>query len=280
MKRTFSWLSCLSLLLLTACLATNPSPKPLRLSGASYQSTDNDQLAIAVDASGRKHITRVECRIDTGKSCRIIYQSTHVGEQDAYQVWTPVTGYTFRNPDIAVTDSGLAFVTWQNCPDDNPSTRLCSTWFLRSDNDLGAYVLDLGTHSLSSPVVVSRGEVVYAVHEVTIGTSSSALRFCKISDPGYTCYWASDHADTGVPRSQSRRCGEQLRFAATSCGSTVTEQRALPFPATITPRRTRICPPSTKHGNGQLLCLPSPLSRQITLMSITPWPPTKSPATG
>ena len=201
MKRTFSLLALVSLLLLTACLATTPPPGPLRLSGASYQSTDDDQLAVAVDASGRKHIARAECRTDTGKSCRIIYQSTHVGEQGAYQVWTPVTGYTFRNPDIAVTNSGLAFVTWQNCPDDNPSTRLCSTWFLRSDNDLGAYVLDIGTHSLSAPVVVSRGEVVYAVHEVTVGTASSALRFCKISDPEYDCFWASDHADTGLPRS-------------------------------------------------------------------------------
>ena len=111
MKRTFRLLALVSLLLLTACLATTPSPKPLRLSGASYQSTADAQLAIAVDASGRKHITKVECRTDTGKSCRIIYQSTHVGEQDAYQGGLPA----LATPS-AIRISRSQTVGWRSSP--------------------------------------------------------------------------------------------------------------------------------------------------------------------
>jgi hypothetical protein len=48
--------------------------------------------------------------------------------------------------------------------------------------------------------VVSRGEVIYAVHEVTTSDTSSGLRFCRVSDLSVTCHWASDHPDDGARR--------------------------------------------------------------------------------
>ncbi|PKO14369.1 MAG: hypothetical protein CVU39_15140 [Chloroflexi bacterium HGW-Chloroflexi-10] len=202
MLRIFVRVLGFSILLLSACTATYPPPAPLRLSEALYQSTDDSQMAIAMDSGGGKHIVRVECKIDTGSSCRVIYEVTHTGEQGIYKVYTPASDYTFRNPDVAVTDSGLAIVIWQNCPASDSATRLCSTWFVRS-NDLNSLaVLDLGTHSLSAPIIASRGEIIYAVHEVTIGAAGSALRYCKVSDAPYTCYWVSNHPapDDGVRR--------------------------------------------------------------------------------
>ena len=197
MKRIAACLLGLSLLLLNGCANTFRPPAPLSLSGGLYQSTDDSQLAIAVDASGGKHTAHVECLVATGLSCRVIYEVTHSGEVSAYQSYLPSSGYSFINPDVAVTDSGLAVVAWQNCPEGDPNTRLCSTWFVRSDTLSTLHVLEVGTHSLSAPLVVSRGEVIYAVNEVTNGAVGSALRYCKVSNLANPCYWVSDHPDPG-----------------------------------------------------------------------------------
>ena len=85
MKRIFACLLGLSLLLLNGCTITFRPPAPLSLSGGTYQSTDDSQLAIAVDASGGKHTAHAECLIATGKSCRVIYEATHSGAVSAHQ---------------------------------------------------------------------------------------------------------------------------------------------------------------------------------------------------
>jgi len=205
MKRIAACLLGLSLLLLNGCTITFRQPAPLSLSDGLYQSTGDSQLAIAIDASGVKHTVHVECLIATGKSCRVIYEATHSGGVSAHQTYLPSGGNSFINPDVAVTDSGLAVVAWQNCPGNDPSTRLCSTWYARSDDILHAHVLEVETHSLSGPLVVSRGEVIYVVNEVTSGTTGSALRYCRVNPPTTPCYWASDYPDPddGVRRTQA-----------------------------------------------------------------------------
>jgi hypothetical protein len=204
MKRIAACLLGLSLLLLNGCTITFRPPAPLSLSDGSYQSTTDSQLAIAVDAGGGKHTAHVECLTATGLSCRVIYEATHSGEVSAHHLYVPSSTYSFRNPDVAVTDSGLAVVAWQNCPEGDPNTRLCSTWFVRSDDLSALHVLEAGTHSLSAPLLVSRGAVIYAVIEVTNGAVGSGLRYCKVSAPANPCYWASVQPDPGSDDSVRR----------------------------------------------------------------------------
>jgi hypothetical protein len=185
-------------LLLTGCPAGLPTPAALQLSGATYQSTDDAQLAIAVDASGAQHIARIECDTTTGKACRVIYEARRNGVTLAYQPYSPSTNYLFRNPDIAVTNSGTAYMTWQNCPDNDPNTRLCSTWYISSDSLSTLHVLEIGTHSLSAPVVVARGQTVYAIHEITNGATGGALRYCQVSPAVNPCHWVSGHPDSAT----------------------------------------------------------------------------------
>ena len=193
MKRTLLSLVILAGLLLPACAApqTYPAPAPLSLSGASYEASDTAPLAIAMDASGTSHIARLECRTDDPDDCRVIYQAIHMGKQTNYMVWLPTTGLKFQNPDIAVTDSGLAITVFQTC---EIETNFCSTWMLRSDNNLQAWVVDVGKNVRGVPLVVSRGEVIYAVHEV-INDNGSALRYCRVTDQPFECHWVSAYLD-------------------------------------------------------------------------------------
>ena len=202
MKRRLFMLVLLAGLLLSACTVptTYPAPRPLSLSGASYEASDTAPVAIDLDASGTSHIVRLECRTDDQNNCRVIYQAMSMGRQIAYQPWTPITGFTFRNPDIAVTDGGLAIAVWQNC---EISTNSCSTWMLRSDNLIQAEVLDITTHSRGVPLVVSRGGVIYAVHEVTNASGGSALKFCLVVPTRDTCHWVSDHPDDTILRTDA-----------------------------------------------------------------------------
>jgi hypothetical protein len=67
-----------------------------------------------------------------------------------------------------------------------------------SSDDFVMYILETGTHSLSAPLVVARGETVYAVHEVTNGDTGGVLRYCPVSSYFYTCHYVSDHPDAAT----------------------------------------------------------------------------------
>lgn len=204
-RRFFLFLALSALLLLTGCINDYPAPAPRSLHNIYSSATEDGQLAIAIDPSGAKHILRAECPSGTNPSCEVTYEMTRVGEIGVLVYLTPAGGYTFRNPDIAVSDSNLAYLIWQNCPADDPTGRSCSTWYTRSD-DMQPHVLDLGTHSLSAPILASRGETVYAVHEVTNGfASGSVLRYCRVSDASYICRNASDvpATDDGLRRTDA-----------------------------------------------------------------------------
>ena len=206
MKRTLPWLLALCMLLLAGCTETYPPPAPRSLMDVNHTATADGQLAIAMDPTGAKHILRAVCPTGAANpECTLTYEMTRQGEVGALWYFTPAGGYTFRNPEVTVTDSNVAYLIWQNCPADNLTGRLCSTWYTTSD-DMSAHVLDPGTHSLSAPILASRGETVYAVHEVTNGyAAGSALRYCRVSDISYACHWVSDHpaADDGVRRTDA-----------------------------------------------------------------------------
>jgi hypothetical protein len=102
------WLSLLLLtLILSACVPLTFSPP------AEIHITDGDQVenaVIAVDAAGRSHIAGVVAD-------RIVYYRTRYGEELPIGKITMVmsgsgTNWKQYNPDIAVVDDGMAFVTW------------------------------------------------------------------------------------------------------------------------------------------------------------------------
>ncbi len=104
--KTIVWTFFLLLtLILSACVPTTFSPP------TEIHITDGDQVehaVIAVDAAGRSHIAGVVAD-------RIVYYRTRYGEPLAR--FTMALGGTGTNwkqytPDIAVLDSGMAYVTW------------------------------------------------------------------------------------------------------------------------------------------------------------------------
>lgn len=178
--------------LLSACMDTFPSPaaRPLTNDQSSVQ---DYQIDIAVDSNGGKHIVRAECPPGTNPSCWIVYEHTHQGETGVRQLLMPDEGYTYRYPDVAVTDSGLGYLTWLKCETDNSGVQGCSTLFTRSD-DFQVRELNLGSPTASAPGVLSRGEEVYVLNSVTNNQFyNSALRYCHFSYPTASCHWVSDH---------------------------------------------------------------------------------------
>jgi hypothetical protein len=128
MKRTLPWLLALCMLLLAGCTETYPPPAPRSLMDVNHTATADGQLAIAMDPTGAKHILRAVCPVGAANpECTLTYEMTRQGEVGALWYFTPAGGYTFRNPEVTVTDSNVAYLIWQNCPTDNLTGRLCST---------------------------------------------------------------------------------------------------------------------------------------------------------
>lgn len=245
------------LLSLSACTRDYPPPAPLANSGFLYQANDTAPLAIALDASGTSHIARLECNQDSPYQCRILYQAFASGRQLALQPWLPDNGYTFRNPDVAVTDSGLAVITWQNC---ETGSNNCSTWFMRSSDLFSAIVLEIGTFSQNRPLVLSRGEYLYAIHEVRISATASGLRYCRILAASTDCHWVSGHADDGTFRADpaaaitslgtlhvnylQKAVGSMTAWYADNSGNTNADMDAAPNHTLNMGSATRFLPPA------------------------------------
>lgn len=205
MQRRLSCILALCILLLTGCTDSYPPPAPRSLLDINHTATEDGQLAIAVDPTGTKHILRAVCPTDgAGSGCKMTYESTRQGEIGVLLYFYPPQNYSLKYPSITVTDSGIAFMVWQSCPDDLSKSRQCATMYTRSD-DMRPFLLDFGTFSLAAPLVVSRGETVYALHEVASydDPSGSGLRYCNITNPTYSCYWVSTQPGDGVRRTNA-----------------------------------------------------------------------------
>lgn len=107
MKRANNYLLTLTILsiFLSACnAATFSPPTEIHLNPSDQMG----QAAVAVDADGRSHIAGVI-------NDRIVYYRTRFGEKlVAFEMTMTGSGANWKqyNPDIAVLDSGYAFVTW------------------------------------------------------------------------------------------------------------------------------------------------------------------------
>lgn len=207
MKRRLSWFLVMSVLLLTGCINTYPAPAPRLLYNMNSSATDDSQLAIALGSDGTKYLLHAECPNNEGSNphCKMTYESTHLGEVGVLWYFTPDDDHTYRNPDIVVTDSNVAYLAWENCPVNDPYGRACYTLYTNSD-EMTPQAMDPSAYSLSAPILAGRGDTVYAVNEVTNGyANGSALRFCRISDVSFSCHFASDHpaADDGIRRTSA-----------------------------------------------------------------------------
>jgi hypothetical protein len=101
--------------------------------------------------------------------------------------------HTYRDPDITLVGD-LAFIVFQDCM---ISTGFCMTRYGRPVVSTDIPVLEAYL-SREVPLVVSRGGLVYAVHEVPLSATGSALRFCYIplsTSSSPVCNWVSPHPE-------------------------------------------------------------------------------------
>ncbi len=194
MKRFLLTLVLLAGLLLSACAAptTYPAPQPLSLY-ADYKASASSTVAIAMSPTGTSHIVRTQCDTTTGTICRLIYQSIRGGSQINGVAWGPASDHTYRDPDITLVGE-LAFIVFQDCM---ISTGFCMTRYGRPVVSDEIPILE-ALFTREVPLVVSRGGLVYAVHEVPLSATGTALRFCYIplsASSSPVCNWVSPHPE-------------------------------------------------------------------------------------
>lgn len=162
--KTIIWTFLLLLtLILSACVPTAFSPP------TEIHITDGDQVehaVIAVDPAGRSHIAGVVAD-------RIVYYRTRYGEAGPIGKITMVmsgsgTNWKQYNPDIAVLDNGMAYVTWVE-QRGGPEKFACYQQ-IPLFPPVGGYDNDCdpldGTEQTAGNVrVVVRGSTAYAVYD-------------------------------------------------------------------------------------------------------------------
>ncbi|MCX8061594.1 MAG: hypothetical protein N3D16_03320 [Anaerolineales bacterium] len=158
-KKVFPF-TTFGVLALTACIQGIFPPTPL-LSTTGYNlDTPGNPIAIAVEPNGRKNVLWLERGEGVGEVGKLIFWRTHFGEPTG----TASLDVNYAAaPDIAVTDSGVAYLAWyrSNAP---------SRTFHYAAMPVGStsitpntlYSGDLYSTALHLRVI-ARGEVVYAV---------------------------------------------------------------------------------------------------------------------
>jgi hypothetical protein len=66
--------------------------------------------AVDIEANGTRHVVWQDC----GTSCSIIYHRTTSAGVSTRIALAPPAGETYREPDIAVTDDGSAYIVWRS----------------------------------------------------------------------------------------------------------------------------------------------------------------------
>ena len=105
---------------LAGCVFDFVNPMPL---SSGLMTASNPDIDIQSD--GTKHIVWQERRITgIGQETQvIIYKRTKVGENDLFYTFTPPAGYAYVSPDVAVTDSGYAYIVWRKDNQNDPSLK-------------------------------------------------------------------------------------------------------------------------------------------------------------
>ncbi len=129
-------------------------------------------VAIAVDAAGWKHVVWSEC--SAAHHCRIVYTKFLFSHPTEFTYIVPFqpTVYSYQDPDIAVTDSGIAYLVFRR-------EKIADSSFIDCFNipsvdtfcNVGQAIPTPASYGL--PHVAARGEVVYMVREDLDGTGTT-----------------------------------------------------------------------------------------------------------
>jgi len=166
---------------------------PISLTNGSW-TTANPRLAL--QPNGTKHIVWQEQGLNgSGQIAQIIiYERTKIGEDDLHYAFIPPTGYDYLAPDVAVTDSGYAYVVWQKKSQSDPSIRYGCYDIVPPEGSVARLCQELTIDPVSqiidTPIVVARGAIVYALYN-TEATTGIRIRYrqLRILDDSYG--WAS-----------------------------------------------------------------------------------------
>jgi hypothetical protein len=181
--KTMGLLMLLSLL--GGCLLHVALPQQIPI----QTSVDYDAVysAIGVDANGVKHIVWNECTVSLNEDCKIYYRASIAGEVLDEQDWTPPPGSSYTYPDIAVTDTGIAYITWQEV---NSSHENRDRW-VRSDTHAASQYVNSTYINVGQSLMVTNGDDVYIVSTVSDG-SYTAIRYKKLgSDEPWSEGWVA-----------------------------------------------------------------------------------------
>ncbi len=162
MKRISAILFSLIILLsASGCSTYIHSAIALPLTEPGYESYE---VSIAVDFFGVKHIARTECYRDDPPPypCKLIYTRVKPGlpglSETAYS-WMPTTGEYVHDVDIAVTDSGMAYIVFRW--DYRSGASVASELFAMRSDLLGTPMPIEGTYEVTGrPIATARGENV------------------------------------------------------------------------------------------------------------------------
>jgi len=150
-----------------------------------------DSMAVAVDSHGVKHIAIKECLISEPLSCYLAYLQMINGETSQIWSWASTTQYAgIGKFDIAVTDDGTAAVAWETTNTSGGSYATLSV----VGYDFGTFGEIEPGATASNPMVVAKGEAIYAVQNASIGGRWSI--WYRQLYGGTSSGWVSDHNGT------------------------------------------------------------------------------------
>jgi hypothetical protein len=181
------------LLSLTGCVFTLSPVKPLLTPGSAHAR----EVAVAVEANGIKHYAWTECATSgPSTTCQLVYERRNVNRVIAQGVFTFALGADLRNPDVAATADGRAFMVHTVC---SPSA--CTDYYsvipadaIGSTPIAPAELALPAANSAGVPRLKARDNVVYAVYLVA-GESNTRLRYRQLS--GGTSGGYADYRNSG-----------------------------------------------------------------------------------
>jgi len=150
-----------------------------------------EEVALAVGANGVKHYAWTECfGEDATYTCVLVYSRVATGAVIySYGFVTPIGNFT-RYPDVAVTDSGDAYVVRSECTDFNDCVDYWTVFPAINPGGVEPVANLLHTSEVDSedsPVVVARGTDAYAAHFVT-ESGFVRLRYRQLTGGSRTGY--------------------------------------------------------------------------------------------
>jgi len=172
MKKTHSiWVTLVVFaILMSACVpATYSPPTEIHLNPGDQMG----QAVVAVDDEGRSHIAGVV-------NDRIVYYRTRFGEKlVAFEITMTGSGANWKqyNPDIAVLDSGRAFVTWveqRGGAEKYACNQQIPILVPIEGFDKDCDPLDDPQHTAGNVWVTARGTTAYAVYDRPAGNGRTA----------------------------------------------------------------------------------------------------------